>query len=551
MTGPASGTRRAILLRRPGTSRRGQDMANDGGRRRFRSRFSRAAMRAWIMDNKFFALALTGGLLLRIDTELGYQWQAWFNDSFTYVSDVINLHPDTTRPAGYPILLKLLEPLHSYAVVTILQHLMGLAIAVMIYALARYRFGAPRWIATLATLPVLFDGFQIQLEHLILSDVPFEFLIVLATTLLLWDRKPSWQRCTLIGLILGVADTVRSVALPLLPIFAVYILVRRIGWRAVVGALVACLTPILLYCTWFYAVYGQFAMTESTGSILYSRVMAFADCSKIHNLPADELSLCITTPPSERPISQDYLWTPLSPLDRFPPSKFSELPNQLGEDFAKRAILAQPLGYAQIVAYDTIRVFEWKRYVFPNAATYNEYLFGYKSLAIPGWAHGKTGSFSSPVAYYIRGNPLTDVVEPFAGVMRVWQRWIWLPGSVYGGILAVGLIGMVLKWRRLGGPATVPWLISVALIVAPAMTAEFDYRYVLPAVPFACLAAAMAFGQNTIMGDWLAAKGVAWKARKGGAAAGPGAGDAGDIETPGVVDSPGGQELTPGESTAL
>ena len=274
--------------------------------------------------------------------------------------------------------------------------------------------------------------------------------------------------------------------------------------------------------------YGQFAMTESTGSILYSRVMAFADCSKIHNLPADELSLCITTPPSERPISQDYMWTPLSPLDRFPPSKFSELPNQLGEDFAKRAILAQPLGYAHIVAYDTIRVFEWKRYVFPNAPTYNEYLFGYKSLAIPGWAHGKVGSFSSPVAYYIRGNPLTDVVEPFAGVMRVWQRWIWLPGSVYGGILAVGLAGMVLKWRRLGGPATVPWLISVALIVAPAMTAEFDYRYVLPAVPFACLAAAMAFGQDTTMGDWLTARGVAWKARKGGPAADPGAGDARD-----------------------
>ena len=40
--------------------------------------------------------------------------------------------------------------------------------------------------------------------------------------------------------------------------------------------------------------------------------MAFADCSKIHNLPADELSLCITTPPSERPISQDYLWTTLT-----------------------------------------------------------------------------------------------------------------------------------------------------------------------------------------------------------------------------------------------
>src|SRR6201996_3631038 len=250
---------------------RGQDPAVDGGRRRFRSLFSRAQVQAWIRDNKLFALLLVPALLLRLDAELGYRWQVWFNDSFTYVGDVINLHPDRTRVGGYAIFLKILEPLHSYAAVTILQHLMGVSVGVMIYALARHRFGAPRWIATLATLPVLFDGFQVQLEHLILSDVPFEFLIALAVTLLLWDRKPSWKVCTLIGFILGIAETVRSIALPLLPIFAIYIILRRIGWRSVVGALVACLAPVLLYCTWFYAVYGQFAMTESTGVFLYSR----------------------------------------------------------------------------------------------------------------------------------------------------------------------------------------------------------------------------------------------------------------------------------------
>jgi len=59
----------------------------------------------------------------------------------------------------------------------------------------------------------------------------------------------------------------------------------------------------------------------------------------------------------------------------------------------------------------------------------------------------------------------------------------------------------VLAWRRLGGEALLPWTISLALIVIPAATAEFDYRYVLVAVPFACLAAAMAFSPGTAGGD--------------------------------------------------
>ena len=491
-----------------------------------------ARLRAAGAQNRLFVLVLIPAFLLRVDTEIGYQWQSWFNDSFEYMSDVIGLHPDVTRPAGYAVFLKILEPLHSYAAVTILQHLMGLAVGVMVYALARHRFGVRPWIAALAAVPVLYDGFQIQLEHLIVSDVLFEFLLVLATTLLLWDARPSWPRCTLIGLILGVSATVRSQGLPFLALFAAYIIIRRIGWRALAGTVVACLVPVLLYCAWFYANYGQFAMTDSTGIFLYSRVMSFAECPKMH-VPADELSLCTTTPPARRPMSQSYIWTNVSPLDRFPPSKFSPLPNQLAEDFAKRAIEAQPLAYAQIVAYDTFRVFEWRRYVFPNAQTYDEYLFGYHSQPIPSWARGHVGSYNSDVAYYVRGNPLTHLVEPFAGIIRVWQRHVWLPGSLYGAILAVGLGGMVLAWRRLGGEATMPWLISVALIVIPAATAEFDYRYVLPAVPFACLAAAMAFGRDTAARNWLDAR----RARRGPASGEAAAGGQDGLKGPAPIRS--------------
>ena len=152
------------------------------------------AVRTW-SQNRLFIIVAIPGLLLRVDAELGYRWQAWFNDSFQYVQNTVSLRADPTRVSGYSIFLKLLEPLHSYAAVTILQHLMGLGVAVMMYMLARYRYRAPAWLATLATVPVLYDGFGIQLEHLVLSDIPFLFLLMLAVTLVLWDPVPSTWRC--------------------------------------------------------------------------------------------------------------------------------------------------------------------------------------------------------------------------------------------------------------------------------------------------------------------------------------------------------------------
>jgi hypothetical protein len=457
------------------------------------------AARAW-SGHRLFIIVLTPAVLLRVDAELGYRWQAWFNDSFEYVQNTVRFQLDPTRASGYSVWLKILQPFHTFAVVTILQHLMGLAVGVMVYALARHRFGAPAWLATLAAVPVLYDGFEIQLEHLIMADVPFLFLLTLATTLLLWDPVPSTRRCVVIGALLGVAEIVRSVGLPLLVVFAVYMIIRRISWRKVAATIVVCFIPVFAYAGMFDLEHGQFAMTDSTGVFLYSRVMTFADCAKMH-VPVNELSLCTTVPPAERPIAQAYIWTSASPLDRFPPSKFSPVPNQLAENFAIRAIEAQPLSYAKAVFDDTWRVFGWKRVVFPNAATYDEYIFGYHSLPVPSWNQAKLGPYGSYAAAYVHGNPLTQVVAPFANVMRLYEHHVYLPGTVYGLVLLAGLAGLVVAWRRLGGEALLPWTISLALIVIPAATAEFDYRYVLVAVPFACLALVMAVSPGTAGGD--------------------------------------------------
>ena len=452
--------------------------------------------RVW-SQHRLFVIVFIPALLLRADAELGYRWQSWFNDSFEYIANTVRLTLDPTRVSGYSVWLKFLQPFHSYAVITILQHLMGLAVGVMVYALLRHRYQAPAWLATLAAVPVLYDGFEIQLEHLILSDTMFLFAVMLATTLLLWDPAgPSTGRCALIGALLGLGAVLRSIGLPLLAVFAVYMIIHRFGWRKIAATVVVCLIPVFGYAGAFDLEHGQFAMSDATGVFLYSRVMTFAECSKIHP-PADELFLCSTVPPDQRPIAQAYIWTPASPLDRMPPSKFSPVPNQLAEDFAIRAIEAQPLGYARAVLHDTWMVFGWNRIVFPQAATYDEYLFGNHSLAVPAWDAAHLGRYTSYAAAYVQGDPLTQVVNPFAIIIRIWQRYVWLPGTVYGLILLAGLSGMVLAWRRLGGEALLPWAISLALIVIPAATAEFDYRYVLPAVPFACLAAVMAFSPGT------------------------------------------------------
>src|ERR1700728_5038608 len=179
-----------------------------------------------IDGNRLFALVLVPALALRVAAELGYRWQSWFNDSFTYVHAAVTLTPNATRPSGYPLYLWLLSPAHSYLLVTASQHLMGLLVAVMIYALARHRYGVPGWIAVLATLPVLYDGFEIQLEHLIMADTLFLFLAMAAVTIVLWSPRPSARACLAAGLLLGASSAVRPTGLPLLAVFAVYLLIR-------------------------------------------------------------------------------------------------------------------------------------------------------------------------------------------------------------------------------------------------------------------------------------------------------------------------------------
>jgi hypothetical protein len=455
----------------------------------------RVLRRHWL-----FIVVAIPALLLRVDAELGYRWQSWFNDSFSYVRAAVLLQPETQRVSGYPVLLWLLSPFHSLALITILQHLVGLGIGFLVYWLARERFGARAWVAVLAAIPVLYDAFQVQLEHLVMPDIWYAALIIVAVALLLSARSSiGWRRAALAGVLLGVADIVRSAALPLVAVFVVCLLIIVTGgWlakaRVVVALLVACAVPVLAYASWFDDNYGQFAMTDSTGVFLYSRVITFAQCNKMGTLSPQLRALCVDTPPSDRPPGEEYIWRSYSPLVKMSANPFNPTTNKLAEKFAIRAIESQPLDYARAVLDDTWKAFDWSRTPFPDAPTYDEYLFGYSSVPVPTYSTASIYGYRSYEAYFVRGDPTTQVVNSWAAIIRGYQRYVWLPGTVYGLLLLFGLSGIVLTWRVRGRYALLPWGVSLAMIVVPAATASFDYRYVLPAVPLACLAAAMVVG---------------------------------------------------------
>ena len=343
------------------------------------SRFGR--LRALVMANKLFTLVLAAGAVLRLITVLGYPGALWFaGDSYVYLGAALRLRPDLSKSTGYSLFLKVLEPFHSLTLVTIVQHLMGLAIAVLLYVLLR-RARVPKLWATLATVPVLLNGFQVELEHMIMADTLFMFLLVVAATILLWRRRPSWPAVLVAGLLTGYAVTVWSGGLILPVVFFVFVIVRRMGWRALAAIVAGCAVPIVGYAAWFHSWSGTFALTQSEGFYLYGRMSSFADCAKI-NPPASERYLCLSTPANKRLPPGTLVWH-IPQVHEVPGGPVSVAGNKVLRDFAIRAAEAQPVSYAHVIVDGLVLSVDWKRYNYPSKGTVYDYYFHTKPQDVP------------------------------------------------------------------------------------------------------------------------------------------------------------------------
>jgi hypothetical protein len=448
-----------------------------------------------------FGLVLAGAVMLRVPVMLAFRPVMWFGgDSASYLATGLRLIPDPSRVGGYGFLLWMLRPLHGLALVAAVQHLMGLAMGVLIYLLAR-RWGLPAWVATLAAVPVLFDAYELQLEHDIVPDIPFGLLVVVALCLVLWspgERRPTQTATAAAAFLLGVSAILWPVGLALLAILLVVLLaalvIRRAGVATVAAALLAGVLPVAAYAAWFDLHEHQFSLTRSEGVYLWARTMSFADCAVIRP-PADERVLC---PPSgPRIASSLYIWDGNSPLLAMPGGRFSARTNSLALDFARRASAAQPGGYLAAVGHDVALSFYWDRPVHPDAGIVDRYQFADAATAwVPATMRTPGGgTVAGDQAAYDGGPPApTRAVQPFASWLVSYQRYVYLRGTLLGVILLGGLAAMAVlrRFRGVFGPG-LAWAFAVTILLVPPLIADFDLRYLVPAVPAACLAAALAF----------------------------------------------------------
>jgi hypothetical protein len=464
-----------------------------------------------VSRHRLFCSVLGVGAFLRLIVMVGFRPAILIGqDSYDYMWDAVHLTPDPVRPDGYAFFLALLRPTHSLALITGLQHLMGLAIAVMVYALLINR-NVPGWGATLAAVPVLFDPRELNLEQSVMSDTLATLLMLAALVVLMIRPLSVWQppsvaRSAVAGLLMGIAGLVRPITLPLFVLVAAYLLIQHAGWRRAGAALTAGALPVIGYAMWFSSFYGGVNLTSSDGEFLWSRTMTFANCATI-NPPADLRALCPNRQPVSKhvrphkhniystllaqPTPEIYLWSRQSWLWE-PPAKylvpnqyaFTPAKNTRAMSFAIRAIAAQPIGYALSVGEDVAFTFlntdhsMLFRTRLPAPAAQN---YKYQVIAATEYLGHKTPLDSR------QGAP---VHQPFADIIHGYQSRLYFPGVIFALVVAAGFIGILIPSRR-SGAAMLLWASAAVMLILPSAEHTYNYRYALPTVPLACMAFAL------------------------------------------------------------
>lgn len=412
-------------------------------------RAARAVRRHWLITS-----VLLVGMMLRVAVQISYWPALLFVDSVRY------LYAESSwDPLGYLVVLWPLLRIGGLALVSATQHLLGLAMAVAIYAVALRR-GSKRWVAALAAVPVLFDAYQLQLEQNVMADTLFEAAIVAGLAALLWRSRPRLREVALAGLALGCAAVIREVGLVLIVPAAAYLWLAAGGrtypgrglWRyPVKPPALLCLTfglPVVGYLLVNFAVTGR-AEFDNEGSNLYGRAAAAANCATLR-IPSYEAALC-PTPSTAKALGVDGLiHSPASPAITFaPPAGLTAA--ALRSDFTREVFLQQPLAVSMAIADDVGSSFGYPRTNRRADTPISRWQFQTSYPAFP--PELPLAREAGIMRQFGGGTP--GVVRPVAAALRAYQLdGGYTPGPVLALACLIGMCGAAgadRLWDRAAG----------------------------------------------------------------------------------------------------
>lgn len=301
------------------------------------------------------AMLIAGAIAVRVWLMVSYGPAfLGFGDSHEYVTSASQgVFSGVEVPAGYPIFLGVLHALSDGLTFTILvQHCLGVVTGVLLYKGVR-RTGAPPWLGLIPAAVVFFGGTGLLLEHSLLADPLFCFLLVLsvyAATNALWQPALRWP--LLAGLAAGGAFWVKTVGISSVVLIPCVLLLaapgsaRRRMLSSATAAGVA-LTLVLGYVLVQALVTGYVGYERQGAWNLYGRVAIFVDCSQF-TPPAGTRFLCPAEPPSHRQPESYYTYARSAPaVQRFGgPAHAPAYANALLQRFSIAAITHEPLAYA-------------------------------------------------------------------------------------------------------------------------------------------------------------------------------------------------------------
>jgi hypothetical protein len=458
--------------------------------RRHAARVGAVLRRHWLA-----AALLAAGLVLRVLAQFAYR-PALFLDATRYLYNSYG-----NDPVGYEGPLRaILWAGRNFDAVVAVQHLLGLAMAVLIYVLLLRR-GASRWLAALAIAPILLDAYELQNEQTILPGTFFEALIVAGFAFLLWQPKANWWRTVAAGLLLGTSAIVAQVGESLILPAVIYLIVVGGGWRQVAGKAaalcVAFAVPILAYCTGSYLLTGDFFLSHTGVTSVYGRMAAAADCATLR-LPPAERAMCPTK--AQQAKGPDWLeYAQQSPIAPY----YAKLPrgevNTLIGNFNDKVLAQQPLRVLGAYSRDVLKLYAVVRTTGPGDTPIYRWQF---QTTYPYHPPNATKPIVDHVTSQFGGGaPI--VWHPVAAFLRGYQLdGGYTPGPLLVLFTLAGLAGsLTALLRRRADPKTRQLALACLLLFTSGAAVilvsdlfEFSWRYQLPAVVTLVPAGALGIG---------------------------------------------------------